>query len=329
MSLAADMSGQAPIVLAGREAWNGCALLLRGADGQTLNAVARVGRTPPLGARMRAASEIVGRIREDLPASLQATLPKPLALGSWRGLPVVAETALPGRSLHRRLAEPAAGRSGRREDLLAAASWLAAFHAASRPPAGPRPEEELEAWLTTIEASGRLVPGLYPLVAWLRTEIRIAENGTGSLPAVWEHGDFGPWNILRSRHRLGVLDWEDVRAGLPLRDLYGLLLAWGWLQSGRGRSRRQPGEVMAALLIDEGTGPAAADARAAQARYLASFPVPEAWRLPLLGLTVVGGLARRVVRARELDAPQRVDPVAEAYGSCVSALSTRLAARRR
>jgi hypothetical protein len=41
------------------------------------------------------------------------------------------------------------------------------------------------------------------------------------LPAVWEHGDFAPWNLKRAQDgSLKAIDWEEAsRSGLPLFDL--------------------------------------------------------------------------------------------------------------
>lgn len=56
-----------------------------------------------------------------------------------------------------------------------------------------------------------------------------AGEGTGSLV----HGDLAPWNILRTREGIGVIDWETATiADQPLRDLIhylvqaGALLRW-------------------------------------------------------------------------------------------------------
>ena len=55
------------------------------------------------------------------------------------------------------------------------------------------------------------------------------------LPACWEHGDFAPWNIKRSRDGgCALLDWEDARRkGLPLQDAYHFLHMQDWLFGGR------------------------------------------------------------------------------------------------
>jgi hypothetical protein len=45
------------------------------------------------------------------------------------------------------------------------------------------------------------------------------------LPACWQHGDFAPWNIRRSRDgRCALIDWEDAgRNALPLQDVFHFL----------------------------------------------------------------------------------------------------------
>jgi hypothetical protein len=51
--------------------------------------------------------------------------------------------------------------------------------------------------------------------------VLIEVDDPSPLPAVWEHGDFAPWNIKKVTHgSLRVIDWEaSLRRGLPLFDL--------------------------------------------------------------------------------------------------------------
>jgi Phosphotransferase enzyme family len=71
------------------------------------------------------------------------------------------------------------------------------------------------------------------------------------------HGDFAPWNSAVSNDRLIVWDWEDVRAGLPLEDLFH----WRTQQIvlfGQGsaetlvRSALEPDRAVKALLAESG-----------------------------------------------------------------------------
>ncbi len=64
-----------------------------------------------------------------------------------------------------------------------ATSWMAAEHP----------------WVTRVCAYADL-----PLT-------RIADDLPGEWPEVWSHGDFAPWNLIRSRHRGPVaIDWEEA-----------------------------------------------------------------------------------------------------------------------
>jgi hypothetical protein len=60
--------------------------------------------------------------------------------------------------------------------------------------------------------------------------LRAALRSIGDLPAVREHRDFSPWNVLRdSDGRLGVLDWESsIPQGLPWLDLIYFLTYCGF-----------------------------------------------------------------------------------------------------
>jgi aminoglycoside phosphotransferase (APT) family kinase protein len=55
-----------------------------------------------------------------------------------------------------------------------------------------------------------------------------------SLPFVWQHNDFGPWNIYRDRNDITVIDWEIGwgpgfdHVGPPLGDLFYLVTHWSY-----------------------------------------------------------------------------------------------------
>lgn len=44
------------------------------------------------------------------------------------------------------------------------------------------------------------------------------------LPLFWEHGDFSPWNVLKTKDKLILIDWErSQKNSLPLLDLFHFL----------------------------------------------------------------------------------------------------------
>jgi aminoglycoside phosphotransferase (APT) family kinase protein len=46
------------------------------------------------------------------------------------------------------------------------------------------------------------------------------------VPMVWQHRDYGVWNLARSGNALAVLDWEGARLGPPLCDMLYLATTW-------------------------------------------------------------------------------------------------------
>jgi aminoglycoside phosphotransferase (APT) family kinase protein len=46
------------------------------------------------------------------------------------------------------------------------------------------------------------------------------------LPIVWQHADFGPWNVYVAGDRIGVIDWEAARHGPAVADLLYFLMHW-------------------------------------------------------------------------------------------------------
>ena len=127
-------------------------------------------------------------------------------------VPLVGETALTGRPLESLLT-----RGSLTPWSLKVTDWLATLGRGA-------PARPADHWRQTIvdpvlsqfvERFGRVVdPGL------LR-EGEAMVRSIGSLPAVPEQRDFGPWNLLVSpAGELGVLDWESAELeGLPALDL--------------------------------------------------------------------------------------------------------------
>lgn len=153
----------------------------------------------------------LARLAEDYRGSIPG-VPRLLGLRDVDGLPLVAETALPGRPLESLLAP-----SNLHVWSAKVADWLAGL-AAGRPvaPAMSVRERLVEPVLGRfVELFGRVVdPGL------LRESEGIV-RAVGALPRVPEQRDFGPWNVLvTSVGDLAVLDWESAEMeGLPTVDL--------------------------------------------------------------------------------------------------------------
>jgi hypothetical protein len=139
-------------------------------------------------------------------------VPRVLALRDVDGLPVVAETALPGRPLESLLAP-----SNLRAWSVKVTDWLAAL-AIGGPvtPAATVREAIVEPVLCRfVDLFGRVVD------RGLLRESEAIVRAVGPLPRVSEQRDFGPWNVLvTSADELAVLDWESAEVdGLPALDL--------------------------------------------------------------------------------------------------------------
>ena len=162
-------------------------------------------------------------------SSRLAGMPRPLFLKETGGVPLVGETALPGRPL-----EGLLGPRNLRDWSLRVSDWLADL-GRGRP---PLPGEH---WRRAI---------VEPVLAeFVERFGRVADRGLirecegivrsiGALPPVPEQRDFGPWNLLaQPQGGLGVLDWESaVVEGLPALDLL-YYLAYASFSADRARDR--------------------------------------------------------------------------------------------
>ena len=77
--------------------------------------------------------------------------------------------------------------------------------------------EELEGLERRIEK----LDSLDPRTRKILERILVNDKDKMALPAVWEHGDFAPWNLIEGTNgSLRAIDWETaLRRGLPLSDL--------------------------------------------------------------------------------------------------------------
>jgi hypothetical protein len=92
----------------------------------------------------------------------------------------------------------------------------------------------------------------------LAARARTALAGLGPLPLVWEHRDFGSWNVVLTAEGPAVIDWESAEPeGLPFLDLVYLL-------------------TMSALQVEDGFAPGAPAAAIAEAVF---DPATEAGRV--------------------------------------------------
>ena len=144
----------------------------------------------------------------------------------------VAETSAHGAPLFTRVSRSAFGALSRQ-----GASWLADFHdmhRAAPPDTGVWSARADQAIARFAETFGAVID-----TRMLEETARVITH-LENVPAVIEHRDFGPWNILiDDAGALTVLDWESSRVhGLPLLDLIYFVTYMAFFVDGAMVSRR-------------------------------------------------------------------------------------------
>jgi hypothetical protein len=157
-------------------------------------------------------------------------VPRVLFCDAASGVPVVAETALPGRPLFAEL------RSDTYRDLaLVAVDWLVDLAGPLAPGTAGAAAEVVHGALQHFAATfgGVVRPD----------ELEKTERILGllaALPTVPEHRDFSPWNVHRdAAGGIVVHDWESAEpVGLPLMDLVYFLTYLAFFQRGASDPER-------------------------------------------------------------------------------------------
>ena len=159
-------------------------------------------------------------------------VPRLLARRETDGVPLLAETALPGRPLEGLLTPRNLGAWSTK-----VADWLAALvPGAVVLPATHWREAIVEPALASF---GEVFGGVAD--RGLLREGEAIVRGIGALPAVPEQRDFGPWNVLATpAGGIAVLDWESAEVdGVPALDLlYYLAYATFSVEGARDRGSR-------------------------------------------------------------------------------------------
>ena len=161
-----------------------------------------------------------------------AGVPRLLARCGSEAKLAVAETAASGTPMFTRVSRSAFEALTRQ-----GASWLGDFHETHRvapPDTGAWSARSEQAIARFAETFGAVIdPGMVEETARLVARLE-------AVPAVIEHRDFGPWNILvDDAGALAVLDWESSRVhGLPLLDLIYFVTYMAFFLDGAMVSRR-------------------------------------------------------------------------------------------
>jgi aminoglycoside phosphotransferase (APT) family kinase protein len=149
------------------------------------------------------------------------SIPRVIAYEDFNNHRILIETALNGQAMSSSLV-----RRNPKGFVEAAITWLIEFHQATRqdPKKGDRwyhqlVERPCAQFMKTMSNSTEE----YPLIKLTQKHVRSLRQY--DIPLVFEHGDFGPPNILSCNNStIGVVDWELAEPkGLPALDLFFFL----------------------------------------------------------------------------------------------------------
>lgn len=148
------------------------------------------------------------------------TIPQIAFAGHHAQLAMVGETHLGGT--------PFRQRTTYREDCLygnEAINWIAQLGEASAASASIDAREVGESLQYLLSRFQTIYPLLPDESAFLEQQLQHFYDAEYAIPAVFQHGDPGTWNMLvQDNGKLAVLDWEAAEpTGLPLWDLFYFL----------------------------------------------------------------------------------------------------------
>jgi hypothetical protein len=242
--------------------------------------VAKLPRVPDAGALAR---ETANLRRVAAGGTPSASVPRVLAFEACGAGDILVETALLGSALDAATVRRDFGPWGH-----AVVDWLAGL---DRSAPGPDWfERQVEAPLDTLARLAALSPDEARAIE--NTRALAAHLRGAALPAVFEHGDLSPPNVLRLRAGgIGVLDWELADPhGLPAGDLFFFLTWAAWAREGAGTDEARSAALAHAFFGRD------AWARPFVLDYARRLGLPAATLTPLFVLTWARTLARFVDR---------------------------------
>jgi hypothetical protein len=246
-------------------------------------AVLKMARLPEFNRDTISEQALLARMRSTLTPAMAQSIPQALGLFRHGGLLVGLESYRPGRSLSALVGRWGLPQSQKIDQLNRVTTWLIQFHQQAQISRQPWGAAEIERWVAQPLAAYTRLIGATAAETQLFGRLRShAEQLVGApLPIVWQHHNFGEWNILRASRDINVIDWEHARAGLPLYDLLHFVLQWSysvlWLSS-------EVDQLAAFRELFCGTAvgnPVVRAARGAVARYMRLLGIDERF-LPLL-----------------------------------------------
>ena len=235
-------------------------------------------------------------------AQLDEVSPRPSvprsSLFRWMGLSVSAETCVGGSSLNSRI-----GSSMRAalDDLRTTARWLSTFHedTGSRVAADDWLQRNLIDTLCAryAEAFGLTAEESH-LFAAMAGAVKSVANAR--LPIVWQHGDFGPWNVYRNGDVISVIDWEGGRRGPALADLLYFVTHWSRAVAARETREQRLRHFEEMFLSSVPTGPAAYAIHREVSEYMRRLDVPPSLYVFILAYMLIEQAIERADRLTQL-----------------------------
>jgi hypothetical protein len=301
----------------GAAEWNRVAILLFEANASTPSAAVKFVRHAAFNQHVKWEHQCLGEIAAMLDDSLRSSLPSS-KLCRWNELAVAVETCVPGANLSSRTG---ATEAQLLDDLRLAVRWLEDFDCATtieHVPAGDWLRRHLlDGLCQEYESTFGLTAAERHLFETVNTHLAGLEHAR--LPIVWQHGDFGPWNVYRDRGRLSVIDWERARRGPALADALYFATHWSAAVAGRTTAdeRQQHFESM---FCGGAHGPVASALRAALAAYMQRMEMAPALLPFLLVYIVLEQALDRVRRWGMLGAAESGDRHRNPDVGCLSVL---------
>lgn len=286
------------LALGGEAAWSRVALFPFLENAAQPAAVVKVPRTCEFNQEMDHEQVVLQQLRDLLGEPEAQSLPKPLGGYTWRGLRTAAESYMPGKSLSSG-AIVSRGRAGWIDDLGLAAAWLQNFH---RRTLQDRPScrGQFDSLVTEPLAEYADAFGVTPVEQQLFAAYieRTRELADVTIPQVWQHRDYGPWNLYRENGRLGVIDWEVARIGPALCDLLYFTMHWTWMARPYADEIKRRGDLHSLFVAKHSRDSLIRAARAEIRAYLQALDIEPSLVPVLLVHTLVNQAVDRAKRLR-------------------------------
>ena len=202
--------------------------------------VIKISRLAEFNTNVEREQEVLVEIHTRLDETLNQTVPQPLGIRHLGDLTASSETHAPGRSLFVSSGDWKASSRQKVDDLDVAVRWLSSFNRQVQLIPSESGAAEFarmvgrlfDRYLRACDPS----PNVRQLLDFTSSRAQALVNAP--LPIVWQHNDFGPWNLVRDRDVFHVIDWElgwgpgFDHAGPALCDVLYFVTHWSFAARG-------------------------------------------------------------------------------------------------